>query len=291
MENKFFYYLRPVLSVLLFVFLILVWGIPFGMLDQMNLIKFQEGSFSSNLYNEISLIIMTVGALMMIFKIFPTRNFDRVFITRQNIISGFLKGTLIGLVLIICCTAIIYVNGNVSFSAAEINPVSILGYLLFFILVGISEEFLFRSFPLVVFSERYFIPVAIGLNGLLFGLIHIGNPNFSAVPMINIVLSGILFSIITLRKRNIWWAVGIHFGWNFCQGTILGFKVSGLDAPGLMVAKPVGNPLFSGGLFGAEGSLLCTVILVIYIFWLIIKGKIEPVKEIFRDDEFAHEEV
>ena len=289
MENKFFYYLKPILSVLLFVFLILIWGIPFGMLDQMNVVKFPEGSFLSNLYNEISLIIMAVGALMMIFKIFPTRNFSSVFITRQNIISSFLKGTLIGLILIACCTVLILAKGNVVFHPAKIDMTSILAYLLFYILVGISEEFVFRSFPLVVFSERYFIAIAIGLNGLLFGLIHIANPNFSVVPMINIALSGIFFSIITLQKRNIWWAVGIHFGWNFCQGTLLGFKVSGLDAPGLMIAKPIGNPLFSGGLFGAEGSLLCTLILIIYICWLLIKGKIEPVNEILRHNELIGE--
>ncbi|MCZ4243930.1 CPBP family intramembrane glutamic endopeptidase [Pedobacter punctiformis] len=289
MENKFLYYLKPILSVFLFAFLILIWGIPFGMLDQMKVFNFPEGSFSSNLYNEVSLIIMAVGALLMIFKIFPSRNFEGVFIVNTNILSGFFKGTLIGLGLIACCTAIIYANGNVVFSKSEINPVSILAYLLFFVLVGISEEFVFRSFPLVVFSERYLISIAVVINGLLFGLIHLTNPNFSIVPMINITLSGILFSIITLQKRNIWWAVGLHFGWNFCQGTLLGFKVSGLDAPGLMVAKPIGSPLFSGGLFGAEGSLLCTVILLIYIVWLLIKGKIQPVQEIFNDDEFIGE--
>ncbi|WP_316803221.1 CPBP family intramembrane glutamic endopeptidase [Pedobacter nototheniae] len=289
MENRFLYYLKPVFSVILFGFLIFIWGIPFGILDHMKVFKFAEGSFSSNLFNEFSLIIMTLGALMMIFKMFPTRSFSGVFISSHNVLSSFLKGTLIGFVLITCCTAVIYASGNVVFFKSEIALTSILAYLVFFILVGISEEFVFRTFPLVVFSERYLIPVAIVINGLLFGLIHFSNPNFSVVPMINIALSGILFSIVTLQKRNIWWAVGIHFGWNFCQGTLLGFKVSGLDAPGLMVAKPVGNPLFSGGLFGAEGSLLCTIILVVYIVWLLIKGKIEPVEEIFRNDELIGE--
>ena len=156
---------------------------------------------------------------------------------------------------------------------------------MFFILVGIFEEFTFRSFPLVVFAERYLIPVSIILNGLLFGLIHFANPGFSVLAMINISLCGILFSIVTLKNRNIWWSVGIHFGWNFTQGNLLGFKVSGINQSGLIAATLKGNYLFSGGTFGIEGSLICTITLIIYITWLIVKLKIAPVVEIENNSE------
>jgi len=289
MEHKFFYLLKPIIRLLLFVFYLFLWAIPVGFLTQLPLFKFQEGSLPSLFFSEISLTFMAIGALFMIFQTYPTRNFERVFVVKNNLLSGFLKGTGIGLALILACTGLMFINGNVDFFYTKFEVSSILSYLIFFIFVGISEEFVFRTFPLVVFAERYKIWVSIFLNGLLFGLIHISNPNFSVFAMINITLCGIVFALITLQKRNIWWSVGMHFGWNFCQGTLLGFKVSGIDAPGLMVSRPVGNATFSGGNFGIEGSVICTFILVLYLVWLIRKQKVEPVEEVFVEFEIRRE--
>lgn len=289
MEHKFIYLLKPILRLLLFVFYLFLWAIPVGFLTQLPLFKFQEGSLPSLFFSEISLTFMAIGALFMIFQTYPTRNFERVFVVKNNLLPGFLKGTGIGLALILACTGLMFINGNVDFFYTKFEVSSILSYLIFFIFVGISEEFVFRTFPLVVFAERYKIWVSIFLNGLLFGLIHISNPNFSVFAMINITLCGIVFALITLQKRNIWWSVGMHFGWNFCQGTLLGFKVSGIDAPGLMVSRPVGNATFSGGNFGIEGSVICTFILVLYLVWLIRKQKVEPVEEVFVEFEIRRE--
>jgi len=289
MEHKFFYLLKPIIRLLLFVFYLFLWAIPVGFLTQLPLFKFQEGSLPSLFFSEISLTFMAIGALFMIFQTYPTRNFERVFVVKNNLLPGFLKGTGIGLALILACTGLMFINGNVDFFYTKFEVSSILSYLIFFIFVGISEEFVFRTFPLVVFAERYKIWVSIFLNGLLFGLIHISNPNFSVFAMINITLCGIVFALITLQKRNIWWSVGMHFGWNFCQGTLLGFKVSGIDAPGLMVSRPVGNATFSGGNFGIEGSVICTFILVLYLVWLIRKQKVEPVEEVFVELEIRRE--
>ena len=289
MEHKFIYLLKPIIRLLLFVFYLFLWAIPVGFLTQLPLFKFQEGSLPSLFFSEISLTFMAIGALFMIFQTYPTRNFERVFVVKNNLLPGFLKGTGIGLALILACTGLMFINGNVDFFYTKFEVSSILSYLIFFIFVGISEEFVFRTFPLVVFAERYKIWVSIFLNGLLFGLIHISNPNFSVFAMINITLCGIVFALITLQKRNIWWSVGMHFGWNFCQGTLLGFKVSGIDAPGLMVSRPVGNATFSGGNFGIEGSVICTFILVLYLVWLIRKQKVEPVEEVFVEFEIRRE--
>ncbi|WP_316758797.1 type II CAAX endopeptidase family protein [Pedobacter aquatilis] len=289
MEHKFIYLLKPILSLLLFVFYLFLWAIPVGFLTQLPLFKFQEGSLPSLFFSEISLTFMAIGALFMIFQTYPTRNFEHVFVVKNNLLPGFLKGTGIGLALILACTGLMFINGNVDFFYTKFEVSSILSYLMFFIFVGISEEFVFRTFPLVVFAERYKIWVSIFLNGLLFGLIHISNPNFSVFAMINITLCGIVFALITLQKRNIWWSVGMHFGWNFCQGTLLGFKVSGIDAPGLVVSRPVGNATFSGGNFGIEGSVICTFILVLYLVWLIRKQKVEPVEEVFVEFEIRRE--
>ncbi|MCZ4222864.1 CPBP family intramembrane glutamic endopeptidase [Pedobacter rhodius] len=285
MENKFLYYLKPIIRVVIFVLFIFLWSIPFGFLTQFEVFKFSQDSLSGQLFYEFGAVLIVTGALLMVFQTFPTRNFETVFIT-QNAFFPFLKGSALGLLLIGCCSLIMYLTGNVAFTETKILPLNIAGYLLFFIMAGLFEEFTFRSFPLVVFAERYSIPVSIFLNGFLFGLIHLSNPDFSMLAMLNISLCGILFSMITLLKRNIWWAVGIHFGWNFTQGNLLGFKVSGISQPGLIMATPKGNAILSGGAFGIEGSIICTFILMICVILLIIKTRIKPVLEIENNHEF-----
>ncbi|RYD79933.1 MAG: CPBP family intramembrane metalloprotease [Sphingobacteriales bacterium] len=288
MGNKFLYYLTPILRVFVFVFFIFLWAVPFGFLSQLGVFKFSPDGLSGQLFSEVCAILVVIGALLMIFHIYPTRNFETVFI-KSDVLVPFFKGGLTGLLLIGSCALIMFLAGNVMFTTTQINLLDIVGYMFFFIFVGIFEEFTFRSFPLVVFAERYLIAFTVILNGLLFGLIHFSNPGFSLLAMINISLCGVLFAIITLTKRNIWWSVGIHFGWNFTQGNLLGFKVSGINQSGLVAANPKGNYLLSGASFGIEGSVICTVILIIYITWLIIKLKIPPVIEIENHHELIEE--
>ncbi|MFC3563646.1 CPBP family intramembrane glutamic endopeptidase [Pedobacter jamesrossensis] len=289
MEHKFIYLLKPILRVLVFIFYMFLWAIPVGLLTQLNIFKFPTESLSGFFFGEISFALMAIGALLMIFQTYPTRNFESVFVVKTNVLPAFLKGTAIGLALILACTALMYINGNVVFLPTKIELDSIFAYLVFFIFVGISEELVFRTFPLVVFAERYKLWFSIFINGLLFGLIHFSNPSFSVFSMINITLCGILFALVTLQKRNIWWSVGIHFGWNFCQGTLLGFKVSGINTPGLMVTRPIGDVTFSGGSFGIEGSVICTFVLILYLVWLIRKSKIEPLEEVFVEYDLSRE--
>jgi membrane protease YdiL (CAAX protease family) len=113
---------------------------------------------------------------------------------------------------------------------------------------------------------------------VLFALAHVGNPNFTALGLLNITLAGTLFCIYTLQKKNVSWAIGIHFGWNFTQGILLGYNVSGNEMPGAVKAMPLGSPYLSGGTFGIEGSIFCTVLLILWMGWLIYSkgfGKVE----------------
>ncbi|MFD0941448.1 CPBP family intramembrane glutamic endopeptidase [Pedobacter boryungensis] len=284
MEEKILYYLTPIFKVILFLIFIFMCLLPFGIITQFDFISIDKNSFLAELLLEGSTVLAVLGALLMIFKVFPTIDFRTVFVTQEKSVSGFLKGSLIGFLLIAFCAGLLLLNGNVVFSASKISTVLFLGYVLYFIIVAWFEELMFRSFPLFAFAERYPINITIILNSVLFGLIHLGNPGFNAVAMLNITLAGALFSIYTLQKRNISWAVGIHFGWNFSQGILLGYKVSGTDTSGLLLAKPVGQNYLSGGVFGIEGSIFCTIALSILIIWLLIRYKIEPIENVYEED-------
>lgn len=279
--NKVLFYSIPLLKVLLFIVFIILCFIPFSLIDQFNLINKESiHPLVSDIFSEIVIIIVTISALLMLFRTLRKYNFSTVFIVSHQVISGFLKGTLIGFAVLILCAGLALLNGNVTFGMGNITFLLFLGYLIFYILVGIFEEFLFRTFPLLVFAERYPLLLSVLVTSLLFGLAHIANEGFNWLAMLNITLAGVFFSIIVLLKRNIYWAVGIHFGWNFTQGVILGYKVSGTNAVGILNAKTSGPLYFSGGSFGIESSIFCTAILIAVIVYLLVHQKIEPVNEV-----------
>jgi membrane protease YdiL (CAAX protease family) len=278
MLKKLLFYSMPVLKVLLFAVFLILCSIPFGLLTEMGVIDDEKmNPLAFDLLSETIVVLVVISALLMCFRVFKQYYFDNIFIVKRNIISGFAKGTGIGTAIILLCVGIAFFAGNVSFSWGHISILFFFGYLLLYILVGVFEEFIFRSFPLLVFAERYQVALAILLTSSLFGMAHFANPGFTWLAMINITLAGALFSIIILLKRNIYWAIGIHFGWNFTQGTVLGYKVSGTDPIGVLVAKPVGADYLSGGKFGIEGSVYCSIILLILIAFLLIRYTIEPI--------------
>lgn len=290
MRDKIIYYTIPILKVLLFLSLVIVCFFPTLMIFSFDFISFDEKSLITQAFYELGIALAVLGALLMTFKVLTNYDFESVFIKRK-LLSGFLKGSLIGLILLLCCSGLAYLNGNVSFTLGEISIPLFLGYLIYYMIVACFEELLFRSFPLRVFAERYPVSLAIILCSLLFGLAHLGNDSFNWLAMLNITLAGILFAVFILQKRNISWAIGLHFGWNFTQGTLLGYQVSGTDSPGLLLAKPLGESYLSGGEFGIESSMFCTVIMLIAIAYMLFKYKIEPVYENEIDGELEEKTI
>jgi membrane protease YdiL (CAAX protease family) len=72
----------------------------------------------------------------------------------------------------------------------------------------------------------------------------------------NIFVASILFGLAYLRTRSLALPLGLHFAANVMQGPILGFGVSGADAPGLLSATLQDAPTWlTGGSFGLEASV------------------------------------
>lgn len=272
------YYLSPILKIGLFIFFIILWVVPVIVVLNFNFLPFDKDSFALDFFAESGLVIAVIGALLMVFGVFYQIDWWTIFVRKLGALSGFLKGSLIGLLLVAVCGGILWANGNVSFTEGYINPALLLGYLAYFILVALFEELMFRTYALFVLAERYPMTVAILINSIGFGLVHLANPGYTPLAFLNIVLAGVLFSVFTLLKQNVSWAIGIHFGWNFAQGILLGYKVSGIDTPRALIAKPIGEAYLSGGTFGIEGSIFCTLVLGILVLWLLYRYRFAPVE-------------
>ena len=106
---------------------------------------------------------------------------------------------------------------------------------------------------------------ALILSSVLFSLMHIINANLTMIGVVNLFLAGILLGIYYIHKTNLWFPIGMHLTWNFFQGPVFGYKVSGFQTESILTQEIQGNSIITGGAFGFEGSILATLLSIIMI--------------------------
>jgi membrane protease YdiL (CAAX protease family) len=122
--------------------------------------------------------------------------------------------------------------------------------------VGWWEELVFRGYLLQNLKEGLGLRWAIGLSCLLYGVIHLLNPNARLLSAVIIALIGYLRIFGWLRTGQLWLSMGMHAGWNFFQGPIFGFAVSGRETFTLLNYESAGPDWITGGTFGPEAGLI-----------------------------------
>ena len=155
------------------------------------------------------------------------------------------------------------------------------GFLLFslvallWMIQGGAEELVTRAWLLPVSVKKTNLPIGLLTSSLLFALLHLGNPDIGILPIVNIALFGLFASLYLLRTDNVWGIIGLHAAWNFSQGNIYGFSVSGtgVDAAVLNFIPKSEWSWLTGGAFGAEASIFSSLILLLAVLYLILKMK------------------
>jgi membrane protease YdiL (CAAX protease family) len=125
-----------------------------------------------------------------------------------------------------------------------------------FVLVGWNEELLSRGYQLQNLAEGLNLGWAVVISSILFALLHLGNPNVSWVAITGLVAAGVFLAYGYVCTRQLWLPIGLHIGWNFFEGTVFGFAVSGQASFPLVHQSVDGPPLWTGGAFGPEAGLI-----------------------------------
>jgi membrane protease YdiL (CAAX protease family) len=128
--------------------------------------------------------------------------------------------------------------------------------LLVFILVGYQEELLSRGYQLQNLVDGSGLKWALFLSSAIFALLHLGNPGSGLPSTVGLLAAGYFLAFGWLRTRQLWLSIGLHIGWNFFEGTVFGFPVSGLDPFALARHSPTGPSWATGGSFGPEAGLI-----------------------------------
>lgn len=130
-------------------------------------------------------------------------------------------------------------------------------WLVIFLIVGWQEELLFRGYHLQTFESGLNTFWAVLVSSVVFGIAHLGNPGSSWVAALGIFLAGLFLALSYILTRQLWLSIGLHIGWNFFEGVVFGFPVSGLNNIFRLLRHTVSGPeLWTGGAFGPEAGLL-----------------------------------
>lgn len=149
--------------------------------------------------------------------------------------------------------------GNLSISGYRFDEIFLLSSFILFILVAINEEVVIRGYILNNLMQSLNKYLALFISALVFTIFHLANPNLTWMAVLNLVISGLLIGVYYIHVKNLWFPIMLHLSWNFFQGPVFGFEVSGLDINSIIIQEISGREILTGGDFGFEGSILLTL--------------------------------
>lgn len=213
----------------------------------------------------ISLVLTLVMGLLaiLVYKLTLTYLARRATpeIARQRAGIEAFQGVLTGTIFIAGSVFIIMALGGYSFQwASSANAGSVLLSSIGAALgAAIVEELIFRGLMFQAIDRWGGKPLALAVTSLFFGVAHLGNTGATLWSAFAIALeAGVLLGAAFLWRRNLWFAMGLHFAWNAIE-ELLGIPVSGHSSAGLFTVEVNGAALLTGGDFGLEGSIVPVV--------------------------------
>jgi CAAX protease family protein len=185
-------------------------------------------------------------------------------------------GCAIGFISLAVAVGIATAAGGLRFSVSDSSTIlplakSLIGSLFILFVAALAEEAIFRGYPLQTFSRAKLAWLGVVLTLAFFGLVHLNNPNATPVATFtNTALAGLMLAIAYLRTRSLWFPLGIHWAWNWALGWFFGLPVSGMNlfSNPLLTATDAGPAWITGGSYGIEGGLACTISMAIFTLFI-----------------------
>jgi membrane protease YdiL (CAAX protease family) len=188
---------------------------------------------------------------------------------------------LIGVVLYSGCVLLLMLFGM--YRIEGLNPLSyMIPAAAMAVKSSVFEELLFRGVLFRSVEAMAGSWIAIIVSSLVFGLLHLLNPDATIAGAVYIAIeAGLLLAAAYLVTRRLWMAIGYHMLWNYVQSAVFSGIVSGgVSLPGLFQAKIEGASFFTGGTFGMEQSVFalvrCTLTGVVMLVIAMRRGHMVP---------------
>ncbi|MGL5153215.1 MAG: CPBP family intramembrane glutamic endopeptidase [Clostridium sp.] len=202
----------------------------------------------------------------------------------KHTLYEYVIGFLIGFLMFSSAAILIILTGSAEISFKGLGYGGLWTYIFVIITWGFQgacEEIMMRGHTLPIIGKAINVPFAVLISSTFFSLLHILNNGLTTLALINLSLFGVFAALYALYSKNIWGICALHSSWNFAQGNLWGFSVSGNDIMGntLMQSRNIGSNIINGGAFGPEGGLCVTLVLVVGIISIIFLQKRKTIKE------------
>ncbi len=195
----------------------------------------------------------------------------------------FLFGTILGLAAMLALFLIYLGTGWAEFNGwgwerSQNNHylITLSGYFLMMLAVGFYEELLFRGYQTKNLAEGLRTGSidnstaafsAVMITAIFFGLMHAWNPYATWISTFNIALAGVLLGLPYILTNSLALPIGLHFSWNFFQGGLFGFPVSGNPPRESVIQLIIEGPEWiTGDRFGPEGGITGSLMIILLIF-------------------------
>jgi len=266
--------------------ILLALGLPFGIL-----VLVFDWSTNGALYlggnTVISLVAFTIS-IYLARHFLNKRSFTSLGLKRdRRVMVDLLAGILITFIMMGLIFAAMAWFGWLRFDnfAWRVDPlIVVLGQLLVFfiafVLVGWQEELLSRGYHLQTLASGMNLFWGVVLSSVIFGVLHLVNPNATWVSAAGIFFAGLFLALGYLRTGQLWLSIGLHIGWNFFEGVVFGFPVSGIRTYPLMRIHVTGPEIWTGGAFGPEAGLIILPAMVVgatlIFLYTKLRGPVSP---------------
>ena len=196
-------------------------------------------------------------------------------IPRSKLVGDTAKGLAVGAGFMAAVVLVMMAFGLYRITGAGTDrPLAIISAFFLFLYVGVGEEILFRGVLFRWIDEKWGFVAALTVSALLFGAMHYGQPGATWWSSLAIAIeAGLLLGAAYKYSGTLWLPIGIHWAWNFVQGNVFGFQVSGGNAGKSLLQATVNGPdCLTGGAFGAEASIITVILalgLSVWYLWRI----------------------
>lgn len=174
---------------------------------------------------------------------------------RRAALGAGIAAFIIGLIALV-----LWASGYASFWYSGLAIMQVGSMLFAMIMIAVGEECFCRGYVQRNLQQALSPFTAILISAAIFMLMHVGNPSKNLLAMPGIFTGGLLLGINYLYTGNLWFGIALHTTWNFLQGPLLGFVVSGLHLPSVFIQTNSGPDWMTGGSFGPEASVLACVL-------------------------------
>jgi hypothetical protein len=185
---------------------------------------------------------------------------------REAFGSQFWRGALWGLVALSLLLGTIHLWHGFDWGSLALRGTGLADYAvlwaLAFLVVGFFEESVMRAYALFTLAGGIRFWPAAGLLSGVFGAVHLGNTGETWVGALAAALIGLFFCFSVRRTGSLWFAVGLHFSWDYAESFIYSVPDSGAMITGHLLNSSFHGPVWlTGGTVGPEASVFVFVII------------------------------